>query len=344
MSVTNNRIDYIDLAKGFCILFVVFNHVCKIYGYSDSLLAIQGSFRMPLYFILSGLFFKQYGGFRDFIRRKTNKLIVPFFFFYLFLSFLLPIAMDVVDGISGGGNFSHITYRHIAGLALGWMKGRYFNDATWFLVALFMTNVLFYTLSKVRTLVLQIFLSAMLGVIGCYLSLGHISLPFRIDTAFTVIPFFAFGYFMRKYTTVLFPNKHDKYNWLFVILLSLFFVIPYKLGLLSALKINAIYCNPLIFYICGISGTMVVMLVSKMLRSLPYISYVGRYSIMVLVTHWAFLKCFHKYVGNVCSNPQMNVVLIFLITMFFCTILIPLMKKCIPQFTAQEDLIKCNAK
>ena len=51
------RIDFIDLAKGVCILLVVVGHCgapIDIPGYEIV--------RMPLYFILSGLFFKEYGG------------------------------------------------------------------------------------------------------------------------------------------------------------------------------------------------------------------------------------------------------------------------------------------
>ena len=59
MSTTKQtqRIDFIDLAKGICIFLVVIGHCgapIDIPGY--------GIVRMPLYFILSGLFFKTYGG------------------------------------------------------------------------------------------------------------------------------------------------------------------------------------------------------------------------------------------------------------------------------------------
>ena len=74
------RIEWIDLANGICIILVVLFHVCHEYP-----LEVQiSSFRMPLYFILSGLFFKQYEGFIGFLKRKTNKLLIPFLFFLFF--------------------------------------------------------------------------------------------------------------------------------------------------------------------------------------------------------------------------------------------------------------------
>lgn len=55
--MATQRIDFIDLAKGVCIFLVVIGHCgvpINIPGFEIV--------RMPLYFILSGLFFKDYGG------------------------------------------------------------------------------------------------------------------------------------------------------------------------------------------------------------------------------------------------------------------------------------------
>lgn len=53
------RIEYIDLMKGVCITLVVLYHVidCTNIQFIDNALA---NFRMPLYFFLSGLFFKKW--------------------------------------------------------------------------------------------------------------------------------------------------------------------------------------------------------------------------------------------------------------------------------------------
>lgn len=78
MEQTTKRIEFIDLAKGVCILMVVMGH-------SGFPIDIPGweIVRMPLYFILSGLFFKDYGSFMNILVQKTNKILIPFLFFYL---------------------------------------------------------------------------------------------------------------------------------------------------------------------------------------------------------------------------------------------------------------------
>lgn len=38
------------------------------------------AFRLPMYYFISGIFFKLYQGFLDFTRRKVNNILVPFVF------------------------------------------------------------------------------------------------------------------------------------------------------------------------------------------------------------------------------------------------------------------------
>ena len=56
-SSKKERLHYIDLAKGVCITLVIVGHT----GLSITIPGLD-AIRMPLYFILSGLFFKDYGG------------------------------------------------------------------------------------------------------------------------------------------------------------------------------------------------------------------------------------------------------------------------------------------
>ena len=83
MPIKKERIEYIDLAKGFCILLVVFAHIHPdLTRYSWGV--FFDSFRMPLYFFLSGIFFKKYSGIQEFGVKKINNLIIPLLFFYAF--------------------------------------------------------------------------------------------------------------------------------------------------------------------------------------------------------------------------------------------------------------------
>lgn len=85
---SKKRLEYVDLMKGICITLVVATHcgVCIPHylplGFEINMALIN--IRMPLYFSLSGFFFKEYMSFSDFVVRKVNKLIVPYVFFAIF--------------------------------------------------------------------------------------------------------------------------------------------------------------------------------------------------------------------------------------------------------------------
>lgn len=91
------RIEFIDLTKGLCIMLVVMMHVGGVF---DSLATgpVLSSFTMPLYFFVSGLFFKSYEGFAGFLARKADKLLVPFLIFYLGAFLLMYGISKAVPG------------------------------------------------------------------------------------------------------------------------------------------------------------------------------------------------------------------------------------------------------
>ena len=131
-----NRIKYIDLAKGFCILLVILTHAKESFLVHSSFDYAMASFRMPLYFLLSGLFFKEYSGFFEFIIKKTNKLLIPFLFFYIVIALCFPLLMELLNsGFIKNAGMSYlfcIYNENFNGMPMG----------IWFLWCLFIVNIL----------------------------------------------------------------------------------------------------------------------------------------------------------------------------------------------------------
>ena len=79
---------------------------------------------------------------------------------------------------------------------------------------------------------------------------------------------------------------------------------------------------------------------SKLVGHIPLVSYYGRYSLIILVTHW-FL---YPYVSRVVESQNYPTIitqmLVFIITMLSYILIIPLFKRCFPHITAQKELIK----
>ena len=71
------RIAYIDFMKCLCIMLIVMYHIN--HDFFDALYpglnnALQ-AFRLPMYYCISGIFFKLYAGYGEFTRRQVNNIL-----------------------------------------------------------------------------------------------------------------------------------------------------------------------------------------------------------------------------------------------------------------------------
>ena len=171
--MSNNRIEYIDLAKGMCIMLVVVFHIYSYYQISMPAGYFFRAFRMPLYFFLSGVFFKTYGCFGNFLKKKTNKLLIPFVFFYLTLSVFISIFLYKYFGIviEKAKNFDILP-----ALTEFITRENFPNSPLWFLLCLFEVNLLFYLChfiaDKCNNNSLRVLVALTMGIGVCGLILG----------------------------------------------------------------------------------------------------------------------------------------------------------------------------
>ena len=187
------RYAFVDLAKGICIMLVVWHHVASTWGLETYPLKEAVSlFRMPLYFFLSGLFFKEYAGFLDFARRKVNKLLIPFAFFFVVLCCIFPFVLHYFNLRANPG--AAVWYSFV------W-KQNFPNIPVWFLLSLFWTNLIFYGLylaSKKfparRATAALVALSVAVGLAGFFLGRYNIKLPLFWASSMAVIPYFCAGH------------------------------------------------------------------------------------------------------------------------------------------------------
>ncbi len=300
---------------------------------------------MPLYFCVSGLFFKRYEGFGGFLKRKTNKLAIPFFFFYLLTSVLLPNALHWIG-------LNTCDSEH-----LGWQSLYAFitpedfpNIPIWFLLCLFWVNTIFFGIVALSEKIFKeggarvcsvIALTALCRTAGYTMSTSGINLPAFTDTALSCMPFFCFGYLLTRYTDVLTPNITDKYIPLWLIILAgvTFYFRGGEEGM--GFSPNETAVN---IIIGGCAGSLAVLLLSKRIKRLPLVSYWGRYSIIILCTHilvikptWLILR--HVGLAEIVTAGW-GCLVTLTIVMFSYLAIIPLCVKYIPWFTAQKDLIK----
>ena len=320
----SQRIEYFDLSKGICILLVVAGHCgcpIDIPGYEIV--------RMPLYFILSGMFFKDYGGFQNLLIKKANKILVPFVFFYLLGCVFYYAIKWVVPGMlvtASGGVLDVFNNR------------QFFNGPIWFLLCLFWCNLLFCIIHQLfRSDIFRIICVVVCGVLGWYMGYCDVFIPMFIDVAFTALPFFAFGYYL-KISNLLSTNRSDKYNLIFAFALwGISFLLFQTTTHRLSLHYNKI--EGWSTYIIAVVSVLSILYVCKSIKRLPYISYVGRYSIVLLCVHHLINRPLTVLLSKIWASNSYLTEIVALCTILLSTLCIPFLKRYLPWAIAQKDLI-----
>lgn len=330
----DRRIDFVDLTKGICIILVVMAHIGGAFTLFDSGSMIA-CFRMPLYFFISGLFFKSYEGFFGFFLRKVNKLLIPFGLFYVGAFLLKYIVWKVAP--------------HVFQLPVSWSELLLvfqahelikYNPPIWFLIALFNCNLLFYLVHRLRQKQLKaMFLATcLIGAAGFYLGKQQFVLPLYIDVAMTALPFYVAGFWIRRYNFFLFPHRFDKLIPLFILgALAVMYFTATTPGMRTN---NYSSSNILQFYVAAFAGIFVIMLLCKKIKRIPIVTYLGRYSVITLGVHAPILHFGGPFVSRYIHNEWASAVTLLLLTLGLCLVVTPLLLRIIPQLVAQKELIR----
>ena len=138
---------------------------------------------------------------------------------------------------------------------------------------------------------------------------------------------------------MLVPNRFDK--WLPIIVIACFLLTFYVKGRCSY-KANSFFIHPILQYVSGMTGTFGVIFLAKLIRDLPFISYWGRYSIIILVSHVFLIKAYMPLVCKLGLSQPIVVAVVLILVMFSYQLIIPIMLKCLPYVTAQKDVINVS--
>lgn len=330
------RIAFIDLMKGIVVLLILVHHL----GFTEQtewLKTVTYNLRLPSFFFIAGLFISHKYTTRAFIIKKVNNLLVPYAFFGLIM---FAVALYIPDMIMPGIKDYHIEmtrqglYRFFAHPA---------NLPTWFLWALFYASIIFFAISKTlrhRHWLITIFTITAIGIGGRMLShymLTHMNqnslMTFLRYTHFSIgleSAFYLMAGYMFRNSSMFAYNPKDKTR-------SALILLALTLWLLAANGVTSYYwynlANPLYTsYVAGLSGVAVVWLMAQRIGYLPYVSYVGRYSIITLGTHWVY-HVIMRGIGITSPYIELAVILALLPPTIY------VLTRYLPWLTAQRPLI-----
>lgn len=328
------RIEYIDLAKGICILLVMQMHYKQGIVPEETLFdSFMRNLRMPLYFFLSGMFFKDYGSLILTAIKKFNRLIIPsilFLFIAIIMRYKLILNGEMLLFPSGIDDIEP------------WLCH---NRVVWFLIALFWINILCYAIIVyIRKEWIRALIICSLPLLSpfVYAVTGNV---LSTIAPFVASPFFYAGYFIRKNTGLLTADVPRLHLAIFIVLALTASIIIWNLqgyGKFSSETYLSEF-RQIILYPISLLLILSTLALCKLIKHIPLISWFGRYSIIILGLHIPVSRVIFHFTHEMEMANQSLWILRFFIAIPILCIAIPVMTKCIPWLCAQKDLIPLPA-
>lgn len=295
-----NRVLFIDMMKGLSILWVVVFHLGEA---TPEWLRV--SYRLPLFFFISGLFFRG-KEFDVFFKNKIRSLIVPFIVFYLLSCVFriikyefLGLSTEETDYWSLITQLKYIFYTSNDNIN----KPFEINTPLWFLIGLFNVQVCYYFISKYMNR-RQIFLvSAFCYVLGNALLANNINGPFMLPSTMTFVFYYSCGVIWGRDFIALIEKNRGLLDRRFIVLFICFICI--NLISVEGYFMNHLLSNTAIFSF--IYCVAVILDNSKSTRLSTILTYYGKNSLIILCTHAILFSVFTTIYDKVAANVSIEI-------------------------------------
>lgn len=201
MGTQKKRINYIDVAKGFGIICIVFGHVMK----SSFLRQVIFAFHVPFFFLLSGMTYQCKQDKKQFYLDKFTRLLIPYYSFSL-ISIAIYTVMIRIGWIEGDGrlvpNLLGMLYANSNSGYMEWNKPLWFLPcllAVYGIVDVFETAICKRIQKRrmlMRTAYIVVLWTAGIIVNTCY---KGIWLPFHLESAIYLAGFTELGCQLKEF-------------------------------------------------------------------------------------------------------------------------------------------------
>lgn len=200
----NERIDWIDIAKCFGIYAIYLGHFKKLAGLSYEFVF---KYHVALFFLISGLCenFNYENNIKKFLNKKVRNILIPFAFFAM---------ISIVIFWSLYNTTLYYIFEQIVFILKGCIRNDFFAYSLWFLTCLFMLELLFFFIKKIKVKWIIFLIS-----LFCFIIANTIITPiiepklwYNIDSALYYMIFFTIGYIAFPYINRLFESKNKISN------------------------------------------------------------------------------------------------------------------------------------
>lgn len=320
MENTNNRLDYIDIAKAVGMFAIIWGHIL-LHGWSNLFVY---SFHIPLFFFLSGMVFNgaKYDSLWQLVKRRAKTLLLPYLLFSV-LTWIIWVGTKIVSHEQVNLFFPLLETVFAQG-SVGYVVH---NLPLWFVPCLFVVEIVYYFMNKLSEWLVLI-CCVCCALIGNYMIRGgHLDffsqLPWSIEGAMNAIFYYALGNILIKHVPHhKLVDKISSYKVLSIIsIIVLTIILLYSSIHNGAISVgsNELGNNTVLYYInalIGITTTLAFCILLSQIRTktamgnsvLNYIRWFGRNSFYVMATHFPVKEAFIRLLGFVLHTNREAVV------------------------------------
>lgn len=240
------RIEYLDIFRAVGIVLMIMGHV----GFGKVFNFYIHAFHMPMFFLLSGYFFKSDEKVKDFFQKKIKTLIIPYIFFGIMHYILYCIINKGLEIQS----LKHLLFVNTDGLPIA--------GALWFLTALFFADMFYYFISRPKK-IYKVLLVTFISVFGNIATLILLfRLPFALDVACVGVGLMYIGGLIKSYRQNKYVDKILNINIFWGIVIAMISAILIKANSYVNMRKGEYGIIPL-FWINAVLSSFVIFVVSK---------------------------------------------------------------------------------
>jgi fucose 4-O-acetylase-like acetyltransferase len=312
--LSRDRHAWVDYARGICIILVCYRHTyeglanasvlhAEDYPLLKYLNVFFFSFRMPLFFIVSGIFVGlslAKKGVIEFVKDRFRYILYP-----CLVWGVIQITLQLVwsDYVNADREPMDYLYLLIAPRKI---------EQFWYLNALFFVSIL-YAFLKIKAKLkpwVQLVLGIVLYAISAYCTMNYIDIGFLGDVFF-FYPFFAVGDCISHLITN--PKKHPfiATRKMFFLMLPIFFAAQYYFTSINLQHNNDYYIQhfqPALFALIALSGCIFALNVSFLLQEwniARFLRVIGYHSLFIYVMHLMIIAAFRAFYLRVLGGENL---------------------------------------
>lgn len=340
----NKKIMWIYVARFLGIFSIYIGHIVSGASYYFVFL-----FHVPLFFLISGCMenYNKEKRIIPYILRKFKNIFIPFIIFSI-----ISIIFYVIEN-----NCSFHELKHLVGVLLrGNIRGTFIASSLWFLSCLFVMQLLFFIIKKIRVKPFIFIISFLLYIIASCLikpsALINPSFIFNFDSALYYIIYYAIGYLSFPYIKELFTLDSKRKECFFIIsgfisfMLTVTFYFKNDFSYLITNKIISCVYNILSPIVIALVISWFVFIIARVFEENHFMINIGKNTLYLCGGEYLVKRILINImnllnINFVISSPLAGIIYAFVLLIITNKYIVPIIKEIVKHFQNLFDKV-CN--